>query len=151
MHRRLLENKRAQVWSLDLLVAGIIFLIGIVVLYNYAINYSSQSKSNLDELFYEGNLASELILSEEDFGILSEGVVNQSKLETFYNLNNSEKKNILGVRHNFYFNMTGLEILGNSTDYVGIMNSSKIDSLVQITRLTIYKNKPTKFQLFVWA
>ena len=51
---------------------------------------------------------------------------------------------------NFYFKIENLEIEGNPKDYVGIMNSSQVDSLIQITRLTIYKNKPTKFQLFVW-
>lgn len=150
MQRNILKNKKAQVWSLDLLIAGVIFLIGIIVLYNYAMNYSSQSNSNLDELFYEGNLASELILSEEDAGILSEDIINQSKLDAFYNLDNSTKKSTLGVKSNFYFTMENLEIEGSSKAYVGIMNSSQVDNLIQITRLTIYKNKPTKFQLFVW-
>ena len=65
----LIKNKRAQAWSLDLVIASIIFIIGIIVLYVYAINYSSQAKDQLDELFYEGNLASELILSEKEQGI----------------------------------------------------------------------------------
>jgi hypothetical protein len=150
MNKKFLKNKRAQVWSLDLLIAGIIFLVGIVVLYNYAINYSSQSKGNLDELFYEGNLASGLILSGEDFGILSNGIVNQTKLETFYNLDNSTKKSVLGVKYNFYFAMDELEINGTPRNYVGMMNSSQVENLIQITRLTVYKNKPIKFQLFAW-
>lgn len=144
-------NKRAQVWSLDLMIAGIIFLIGIVVLYNYAINYSAQSKNNLDELFYEGNLASELILSEESFGILSNGVINQTKLDAFDNLSNSAKKELLGMKYNFYFTIDNLEINGTLRDYVGIINSSQIDNLIQITRITVYKNNPTKLQLFTWS
>jgi hypothetical protein len=150
MIENILKYKKAQVWSLDLLIAGIIFLIGVVILYNYAINYSSQSNSNLDELFYEGNLASDLILSGEDMGILSNNAINQSKLDAFYNLDDSTKKSNLGIKSNFYFTLENLEIEGTPTAYVGIMNSSQVDNLIQITRLTIYKNKPIKFQLFVW-
>ena len=129
---------------MDLIIAGVIFLIGIVILYNYAINYSSQSKNNLDELFYEGNLASDLILSNEDYGILSDNIVNQTKLDEFDSLSDSEKKSALGLRYDFYFTMGGLD------GFVGITNSSQVSSLIQVTRLTIYENKPVKFQLYVW-
>jgi len=133
------------------MIAGVIFLLGIVILYNYAINYSSQSKNNLDEFFYEGNLASSLLLSEEEFGILSNSIINQTKLETFNNLDNSEKKSSLGIKYNFYFTIDNLEINGTRQDYVGITNTTEVENLIRIPRLTIYKNKPTKFELFVWA
>ena len=151
MKKKLKFKKKGQVWSLDLIIAAVIFLIGIIILYNYAINYSTQSKNNLDELLYEGNLASELILSEEDFGILSKGIVNQTKLDAFDALSDSGKKSVLGVEYNFYFTMDQLEIDRITRDYVGIINSSQVDNLVKITRLTVYKNKPVKFQLYAWA
>lgn len=146
-----IKNKRAQVWSLDLIIAGVIFLMGIIILFYYSLNYSSQSKNQLDELFYEGNLASELILSEENAGILSDGIVNQTKLDNFYYLGDPSKKSILGIKNNFYFTMNNLEIQGEPKDYVGIMNTSSVDNLIQITRLTVYKNITTKFELFVWS
>jgi len=133
------------------MIAGVIFLIGIVILYNYAINYSTQSKNNLDELLYEGNLASGLLLSEENFGIIANGKINQTKLETFNSLTTAEKKNSLGVRNNFYFTIENLEINGNPQTYVGAMNTTQIDNLIRITRISVYKNKPTKFQLFAWS
>ena len=67
------KNKGGQAWSLDIVIASIIFIIGIISLYVYAINYSSQTKNQLDEFFYEGELASKLILSEKETGILSDG------------------------------------------------------------------------------
>ncbi len=144
-----IKNKKAQGWSLDLIIAGLIFLAGVITLYVYAINYTSQSQKNLDELFYEGNLASELILSEEDFGILTDNRVNQTKLDDYY-LNYSSKKAMSGLTHDFYFIMDDLTANGNSVDYIGKMNTTNTESLIQITRITIYQEKPTKFQLYVW-
>ena len=147
---KLTKNKKAQAWSLDLIVAGAIFMIGIIVLYVYTVNYSSQTKSDLNELFYEGNLASQLILSEEDDGILSEQKINQTKLEEFDSLSSQEKKSILGLNNDFYFTFPGLEIGGTPVDYIGIMNTTDTESLIQVTRLTIYKNKPVKFLVYSW-
>jgi len=145
------SNKKGQAWSIDLIVAGVLFLAGIIILFYYAINQSSQTRNQLDELFYEGKLASELILSDESFGILTDNVVNQTKLENFFYLADDMKKEVLGLRHNFYFSMENLEINGNHQAYVGIVNTSDVENSIQITRLTVYKNKPTKFQLYVWS
>jgi len=142
-------NKKGQGWSLDLVVAGVIFFSGVVILYIYAINYSSQAQVNLDEMFYEGNLAAELILSEGNYGILVDHKVNQSKLNNFH-ANYTYLKTLFGVNRHFYFTLKDLELNGNPATYVGRINSSNVDNLIQITRLTIYKNSPTKLQLYVW-
>ena len=144
------KTRKGQVWGLDLFIAVVIFLAGIMILYLYSINYLSQSDGGLENLFYEGNLASELILSENDFGILTDSRVNQSKLNEFA-LNYDTRKKDIGVLHNFYFKMEGLEVSGNSTSYVGKMNTLAIENVIQITRIAIYKNTPTKFQLYVWS
>lgn len=145
------EKKRAQAWSLDIIIASVIFILGIIILYVYAVNYPSHSRDKLDELFYEGNLASELILGEEDFGIVSNGKVNQTKLNDFSGMNYQYKREQLGVRNDFYFTFEGLEVNGNPKDYVGKMNSSDTEHVIQVTRITVYKNDLTKFHLYVWA
>lgn len=144
------KTKKAQAWSLDLIVASVIFSVGIIILYVYAINYSSQTKNQLDGLFYEGNLVSQLILSEKDYGILSEGKINQTKLNEFSNYDYPTKKNKLGITNDFYFTFSGMEINGTSENYVGKINDTSIENLVQVTRITLYKNKPVKFQVFIW-
>jgi len=101
-------------------------------------------------LFYEGNLASKLILSEEDFGILSDGKISQSKLENFNNLNYESKKSLLGINNDFYFTVDELEIGGTPVDYIGKINNTETESLIQITRINVYKNIPVKFKIFVW-
>ena len=52
----LLMRKRGQVWSLDLLVAFVIFTVSLVVIYFYALNYSAASTDDLSELFYEAEI-----------------------------------------------------------------------------------------------
>jgi len=144
------KNQKAQAWSLDLVIASIIFLSGIIALYVYAINYTSQTKDQLNELFYQGELASKLILSETGFGIVRKGKINQSKLDEFESYDYSTKKSLLGVIDEFYFTLPNLMINDTSVLYVGKMNDTEIESLVQVTRIAIYKNQPVKFQIFMW-
>ena len=131
-------NNRGQVWSLDLIIASVIFLIGIIILFLYAINYSSQTKNQLNELFYDGNLASELILSEEDFGILTDDKVDSSKLAVF---DCKVKKIEMSLKYDFYFNLGGNYYCDIPAD---------TEDLVKVTKITIYNDKPTKFELFVY-
>jgi hypothetical protein len=145
----MIKNKKAQGWSLDIVVAGVIFLTGVITLYVYAINYSSQSQKQIDEMFYEGNLAAELILSDEDFGILSENKINQTKLDDFHN-NYDDRKNTLGVTRNFYFIIDDLELNSAPAEYAGRMNATETESNIKVTRIVIYKDKPTKFDLYIW-
>ena len=145
-----INDKKAQAWSLDLVIAGVIFLAGVITLYIYAINYSSQSQSQLEELFFEADVAAELTLSGSNLGILSENKVNQTKLESF-NSNYPAKKATMGLRHDFYFTLGNLTLGGAPAAYVGQQNTSDVEHSIQITRITIYKNKPTKFQLYVWS
>lgn len=138
----LIHKKKGQAWSIDLVVASVVFIIAVIILYVYAVNYTSQSRDKLEELFYEGNLASELILSEDDFGIISNSQINLTKLAEYSNY--QSKKDDMGLRRNFYFS-----IQGNPTSY-GLTNSSPVENLIQITRITISNNKLIKFQLYVW-
>ena len=139
--KEFLKSKRSQAWSFDLVMAGFIFLVGIILLYVYAINYSLQPQQHMDQLFYEGSLASELILSEEDFGILTDNEINQTKLDQ-YDTNYTMKRGILGVTHDFYFVMDG--------SLFGKENTTEIDDLIQVTRIIVYKDKPTKFEFFIY-
>jgi len=143
-------DRKGQVWGLDLMIGVVIFLIGIILLFFYAINFSDQSGDRLAEFFYEGNLGSDFLLSDGSLGILSKGVVNQTRLDNFSDLSDQDKKTSLGLNNNFYFSMNNLTVKGVPVDYVGIINTSSVENLVQITRLTVYKNKPVKFELYVW-
>jgi len=145
----LIKNKRSQVWSFDLVVASMIFIMGLFIFYFYVINQSPQSKNQLEEFFYEGDLSSQLILSEDE-GILSGGKINQTKLDIFNDTDYDVKKTQLGISNNFYFTIKDLEVNGVLVDYVGRINDADIENLVKVTRFTVYKNKPVKFEIFIW-
>ncbi len=158
---------KGQIWGTDLIFAIVIFIIGIIALYVYAINFYNEASENFEEMFYEGNLASSLILSEgspenwpsnpeqlEIPGILTSNKINQTKLEAFYNLIDTEDeykkmKNILGINNEFWFNFTDMEINGATIDGVG-KKPTNVKNLFTIERFTIYKNKPVKFVIFIW-
>ena len=142
--------KRGQAWSLDLIVASVIFSLSLVLVYVYAINNSSDANMELEEMFYEGNIVSDLILSEEECGILSDGKINQTKLEEF-NSSYYYRKEQLNAKRNFYFVVPNLKINGISVSYGGLMNDTEIDYLVMVERITIYNNLPVKFNLYVWS
>jgi len=145
-----MENKRGQIWSLDVIIAVMIFMTGIIILYFYAVNYFDQSTNQLDDLLYQGNTAAELILADNDPGILSNGNVNQTKLENFYNSDYDSLRRSLNVKDNFYFILDGLEIQGSPTAYVGSINNTPVDNLIRVNRFTVYKDKPVKFNLYIW-
>ena len=35
-------------------------------------------------------------------------------------------------------------------EYIGNMNTTPVNNNIKISRFTVYKNKPVKFQLYVW-
>ena len=145
----MIKNKKSQVWSLDAIAAMVIFFAGVVILYLYAINFSSQS-NELDSLIYQANTASSIILSDDQtYGILTDGKIDKDKLNDFYNLDYQSVRSGLSIKDNFYFVIDGLEINGESKDYIGLMNI-EAKSNVQTTRFVIYKNKIVKFQIYVW-
>lgn len=134
-------RKKGQAWSFDLIMASFIFLLGIIALYIYAINYSSQDQEHLNQLYYQGNLAAELVLSEEEFGILTLTKVNQTKLIQ-YTADYPTKKDEIGIIYDFYFTMDG--------ENFGRLNTTQTENMIKTTRITIYKDKPTKFELFIY-
>lgn len=145
-----IKEKRAQAWSLDAIVAILIFFSGISILFFYAINYSDQITSTLDDLTSQGNTASELLLSNGELSILTNNKINQTLLDAFYFKDYDQKRRELGIKDNFYFTIDGLTISGNPTPFVGNIPSVNNQNSVKIERIIVYNNKPTKLELYIW-
>ena len=144
-----LRNKKAQAWSLDVVIACIIFTVGLMVLYVYAVNYTNSAGVDLEKLFYEGNNVAELLLSNDN-GVVSHDIINQTKLENFYNTNYKDNKKSFGVTSDFYFSIDGMKINNSSIQFIGKLNQSSVISIVKVTRFTIYENKPVKLEVYSW-
>jgi hypothetical protein len=162
-------GKRAQSWGLDLMIGMTIFSLGIFSFYIYSLNYSSEGEEALRWMLYDGNMISNVILSEGypadwnsssvvKIGILSEGKINETKLERFYSLaleNYSETKPLFNTKYDYFFFLDENFTIGSSqVNGIGkpSTNPASITSnnLVKITRFTIYKNKPVTAYIYVW-
>lgn len=158
------KTRKAQAWGMDLTIAIVIFSVGLVAFYVYALNEPSEAKENIESLFYDGNIITEIILSEGypidwnsgnviKIGILSENKINETKLESFYNLaenDYAQTKTLFNTGFDYYFNLTETMTI-NSVEVEGIgLQPSDPQNLVKITRFTIYKNKPITAYLYIW-
>ncbi len=158
------NQKRAQAWGFDLMIASIIFLAGIILFYLYAFNTPNESENIINSLSYEGNVVSNIILSEgfpENWdgsnvispGILTNNKINQTKLETFYNFvvgDYSRSKAALNTKYNYYVYLSeNFTIGGNQVDGIGSKPLNP-KNLIRIQRFTIYNNKPITFNIEIW-
>jgi hypothetical protein len=162
-------KQKAQIWGIDLIVGVIIFSIGILIFFIYSVNQTSESKENLEELSYDGEIILDSLLSEGypdnwdsmnviKIGILNNEKINETKLMKFYNLTKTDypkTKSIFGSRYDYYFFMNE-NITINSEEVSGIgkpwfdLNNITSVNLIKITRFTVYREKPATVYLYVW-
>ena len=144
------KNKRAQSWGFDLIIASVIFIIGFIFIFVYLINYSPSANKDLNELFSQAGALSGLVLSEGAGGIISEGVINQTKAEEFYNLDYSSTKLSYGVYDDYYIEIPGFKIGGNEVGYIGYKDESLAEKVAVIDRISVYDSTIVKIKFYVW-
>jgi hypothetical protein len=164
-----LKEKKSQAWSIDLMVAIAIFSIGIVVFYAYSINGPGESEENMQNLFYDGEIITNTILSEgypinwnetnvDKIGLLTDNKINKTKLEYFYDLTQKDyekTKLIFNTKYNYYlFFDKNITINSNSIEGIGKpginKNNINTENLIKITRITVFENKPATAYLYIW-
>jgi len=146
-----LNNRRGQIWSFDLIFALIIFIVGLVVIYFYAINYNSTTSSSLAGLYYDADLATNIILGSDAFSLVDgNGKLNQTRLDEFAALTDGEIRTYYSVSNNFYLYIPGLVISGVSQEKIGIINTSQTDNQILISRIVLYNDRPTKMEVIAW-
>ena len=162
-------KKKSQIWGVDLIVAVILFSIGIIGFFVYVLNYPGEAEENLSNLFYDGNIIASGILSEgyplnwnlENVvkpGILTGNKINDTKLELFFNLsmaNYTRTKSLFNTKYDFFFFLPENFVLSLG-EVRGIgkpgtdPQSINSKNLVKITRFTIYKHKPVTAYIYIW-
>ena len=141
-------NNKAQGWGLDLTAALIIFIVILATIITYAINYINTGSNELNYLFDEAGFASDIILSDNFPGILTNEAIDPEKLNNLISLNYQELKSELGLKDEFYIKFPGLNANGN--DYIGKTNTTSVKNIVKYTRITIYDNKPINLDIYIW-
>ena len=164
------KTKKAQGWGIDLAVAMSIFVMSITILYFFSINYSKDSQNEFDILSDDAELIIEDILSEGypknwnntnviKIGILTNGKINNTKIERFYNLtqtNYQKTKSLFNTNYDYFFafneniSFGSEEVRGIGKDGTDIENIDS-ENIIRVERYTIYKNKPAKVYLYLWS
>jgi hypothetical protein len=163
-----MASKGGQAWGTDLIVALTVFVVALTVFYAYA-NASDSGSESAATLKNEAEIISGSILSEGEpsnwtitnvvkIGILTDNVINQTKLEYFYSMANSSysrTKNILNTHYDYYFglsqNMTvySMNITGIGKQGTKIENiSAKI--LVKSKHVAVYNGKIVEVYVYLW-
>lgn len=107
----------AQTWSIDLIVASVIFLTGILVFYVHTINISNETEESFNALSFDGDLIASMLLSEGfpsnwnkqnviTIGILADNKINQRKIDEFHalSLNDYQRtKSLFNTRYDYLF------------------------------------------------
>jgi len=167
-----LMNKRGQAWSLDLLMGVFLFTVALSVFYFSALNSSNNLNEAIDLLSYDGRSISKNILSEGSpndwnsssvvqIGILDDGKINETKLEAFYDLANTDyarTKSLFNTKYDYYFfldtNITFNSITIDGIGKPGITRDNvaqaDIKNLIRVDRISVYENKIIGATLFVW-
>ena len=158
------RGKKGQAWGIDLGVAFIIFSVGIVSFYFYALNQPNEARYLQEILSYEGKSIASSILSEgypEDWnsdnvatiGILTDNKINETKLGRFYNLsieNYGKTKKEIKTRFNYYYSLDkNISIEGKEVEGIGAEPTS-VKNLIKIPRFTIYQNEPITAYVYIW-
>ena len=156
-----------------MMIASMIFISGIIIFYVYSLNYPKESQETLDQLFNQGDFITESLLDEGlpadwnennvvRIGITTNNKINDTKLERFYALANSQtnpngyvkSKSLLNTRYNFFMNLSEQIIVGGSPIPEGGIGKSfqgqQIKNIIKITRATIYQNKIVSLDVYVW-
>jgi len=152
---------KAQAWGFDLIIAVMIFVVGILAFYFYSINYSGEGSVGFISLKEEGSLIAESLLSSGSpadwnasnvvrIGIYDNGRINETKLEEFYGMDYSTTKSLFRVRDDYYLNFSSsLEIGGNPVDYIGLLPSGE-ENLAKVERVIVFNDKVGTMEVFVW-
>lgn len=160
-----LSMKRAQIWSLDVLVASVIFVLGLVFFYLYTLNYTRESGDALSFIRYDAErIADDLLTagypqnwSAGDvvmLGISDNNKVNEIKLVQLRNLadtNYERTRGLFATRYQWYLNFSESDDDENNSSiaYIGKKNDSP-SNLFRVQRLTIYRNKPAVLNIHLW-
>lgn len=163
-------RNKAQAWTLDFIVAFVLFFTALFVFYGYYSGSVSEKTGDLENLRREAQGISNFLMSEgypsnwnssnvERIGIVDSGfMLNSSKLESLASMDYYSSKSLLNADHDYYFyfsdsanNSSNLPSFGkpgiNSTSLDGLENP---DRLVSVSRFVFYDKHLYRMVIYLW-
>ena len=159
------RGKAAQAWGFDLAAGLMIFVSGVIFFYFYAVNNSSGDEQKIlfmqeEAKLIAGNLLVEGTPSDWNetnvirIGFYDSGRINQTKLERFYELAESDysrTKLLFNVKDEYYVHFpSGTEVQGDTIYFMGNNESQNAKNLFKVTRAIVYKNKIIGMEVVAW-
>lgn len=164
---------KAQVFSLDLIIAMLVFGSALLLYYKNITNLSDQDEELLDDILIDVKSISNSLVSQgypynwsKDnvvrIGITDNNRVSEEKLAEFSKIPYKESKKLLGTIYDYYVFFTdrnnnimqinsSLEGIGkpgvNSTNIQTVENPKK---LVKVTRLIVKESEIEKMVIYLW-
>jgi len=164
---------KGQVFSVDIIIAVIIFTAAILIYYKAMINFSEDDselfdsiimdvKSISDSLMSEGNPANWSKENINTLGLHTNQRINKTKLRYFAGIPYKDTKNLLGTKYDYYIifkdrnnnvcpineSLEGIGKPGVNLTNINILQNQKM--LVKVTRITIRNSDIQKMVVFLW-
>ena len=159
-----MKNKKAQVWYTDFMIGVLIFVIVILIYYEYAHSLTQDPSDITSDLIMESKAISSSLVApgipsnwnQSNVQIigLTDGNhrLNQSKLDMFANMSYSSSKTKLRTPYEYYFYLEDVDgsiiQIGGETG-IGL-NATDSENLVSITRVVIYNSRLINMVVHVW-
>ncbi len=165
-----LKNKKAQAWYLDLSIGALLFIITLSLFLRVESNIMGDS-SLYDELSLESRLVSDKLVSEGypqswdkdsvyEIGLLSKGRINQTKLDYFNEISQSDypsSKRKLGTKFDYYVYLEDKDDnFYADAGKPGINSTNVLDieepkHLIKVVRLVVYDSEAMRLVLYIWS
>lgn len=168
-----ISTKKSQIWSLEFIVALLIFISALFVFYNYSINLSDIREVTVKELIIDAKTLSSYLMSEglpknwNSSNVITIGLtdgnyrINETKVSYFSDMDYSIAKNMLSVINDYYIffeDKNGSTITINGIDGIGKPGVTKTNlnatehpsDIIKIFRFAMYNNTIIRLGMYVW-
>ena len=155
------SRKKAQVWSLDFIIAIAFFAISLTIYFKYAGQIFNEDEMNLEELRIEAASISSSLMTPgypqdwnesnvERIGISTDGsTISPEKLESFRTISTSYEKTrkLLSASHQYY-----IQLSNNSTNISlsGLKYSATAKLIATAEKIVLYNNSLFRLSVYSW-
>lgn len=165
------KEKKAQIWSLDMIIAVVMFTLALFAVYEYLINAENKKIGDINELTRDSQIVSDLLLSTgnpeswtvddvKEIGITSNNRIDIDKWERFSQIEYYKTKRIFNTKYDYYVyfvnqensvvSINGIQGVGNPGVTPANIDSIETNRIVRVDRLVIYESRIVKMVLLVW-
>ena len=166
-----IQNRKAQIWYADLVLALALFSVVLVAFFESDINSKQEDDKELYDMVMESKIVTNDLMTSgvpsgwsvgnvEKIGIIDNNRINMTKLIAFSTMDYNITKTLLRVKYDYYiyFRRNGDIIPINGMLGIGKpgVNATNIEEaenperVMKITRVLILQNNPTRMEYILW-